>query len=136
MTVANVDLEAVRGERMKTASHGSQTGSVEPFERVLAPINICAPCLPSQVSRATAVKTHDPNEEIMLAPALWLWDYLRRSSARGFFLPLSPGVESTSVAAIVSSMAKLVFDSITAGNIKTLDDLRRITRRADFMPTK
>lgn len=34
---------------------------------------------------------HDPMEEIEMAPALWMWDYLRRSGARGFFLPLSGG---------------------------------------------
>lgn len=47
VTVANLDLDKVRGERMKTGSHGSQTGTVEPFERVLAPINICQPCKPT-----------------------------------------------------------------------------------------
>ena len=63
------------------------------------------------------VPIHDPVEEIALAPALWLWDYLRRSKgARGFFLPLSGGADSASVAAIVASMAIFVYDSIKAGN--------------------
>jgi NAD+ synthase (glutamine-hydrolysing) len=30
-----------------------------------------------------------PEEECSLGPACWLWDYLRRSGATGFFLPLS-----------------------------------------------
>lgn len=74
-------------------------------------------------------------EEIALAPALWMWDYLRRSSARGFFLPVTPGVESSSVAAIVRSMAELVFESIEAGNKTVLADLRRVIRQPDFMPS-
>ena len=51
-------------------------------------------------------------EEIAFGPALWLWDYLRRSGARGFFLPLSGGSDSAAVASIVASMAKHVFMSI------------------------
>ena len=51
------------------------------------------------------MRIHTPEEEIAKGPALWLWDYLRRSGARGFFLPLSGGADSASVAAIVASMA-------------------------------
>ena len=50
-----------------------------------------------------------PEEEIAYGPALWMWDYLRRSGARGFFLPLSGGADSASVAALVASMARLIF---------------------------
>jgi NAD+ synthase (glutamine-hydrolysing) len=51
-------------------------------------------------------------EEIANGPALWMWDYLRRSGARGFFMPLSGGADSSSVAALVASMSKIVFESI------------------------
>jgi NAD+ synthase (glutamine-hydrolysing) len=51
-------------------------------------------------------------EEIAHAPALWLWDYLRRSGARGFFLPLSGGADSAAVAAIVASMAHILMKEI------------------------
>ena len=57
-----------------------------------------------------------------------MWDYLRRTPrARGFFLPLSGGADSAAVAAIVASMARLVFDkAITQGDAACLTDLRRI----------
>ena len=51
---------------------------------------------------------HTPMEEIAFAPALWLWDYLRRSGARGFFLPLSGGADSAAVASIVASMSRIL----------------------------
>ena len=41
-------------------------------------------------------------------PACWLWDYLRRSGASGFLLPLSGGADSSSVAAIVGCMCQMV----------------------------
>ena len=80
----------------------------------------------------------DPVEEIALAPALWMWDYLRRSKgARGFFLPLSGGADSASVAAIVASMARLVFQkAIVEGDSECLADLRRVVRKPDFLPKK
>jgi NAD+ synthase (glutamine-hydrolysing) len=44
-----------------------------------------------------------------MGPALWMWDYLRRSGARGFFLPLSGGADSAATAALIASMCRLVF---------------------------
>lgn len=50
-----------------------------------------------------------------IGPACWLWDYLRRSGQGGFFLPLSGGVDSASVACIVFSMCTQVCESIQKG---------------------
>ena len=75
-------------------------------------------------------------EEIEHAPALWLWDYLRRSGARGFFLPLSGGADSSAVASIVGSMANIVFRDIQSGNQETLETVRRIIGKKDFNPSK
>ena len=47
------------------------------------------------------------NSDAMAGPACWLWDYLRRSGASGFLLPLSGGADSSAVAAIVGSMCQL-----------------------------
>ena len=54
------------------------------------------------------VMYHCPEEEIAFGPSCWLWDYLRRSQASGFLLPLSGGADSSSVAAIVGCMCQLV----------------------------
>ena len=50
-----------------------------------------------------------------MGPACWLWDYLRRSGQGGFFLPLSGGIDSSSVACIVASMCNLVVNEIKNG---------------------
>ncbi|KAL9615491.1 MAG: hypothetical protein Q9167_000004, partial [Letrouitia subvulpina] len=42
----------------------------------------------AKLSPSCPIKIYTPEEEIALAPALWLWDYLRRSSLAGFVLPL------------------------------------------------
>ena len=61
------------------------------------------PCSPVTEARVLSLE-----EEIAVGPACWMWDYLRRSGQSGFFLPLSGGVDSSSVACIVYSMCSLV----------------------------
>jgi NAD+ synthase (glutamine-hydrolysing) len=66
-----------------------------------------------------------------------MWDYLRRSGARGFFLPLSGGADSGAVAAMVANMSKMVFDSIKEDrNEETLADIRKIVKDESFMPSR
>ncbi|KFG61547.1 putative glutamine-dependent NAD(+) synthetase protein [Toxoplasma gondii RUB] len=65
-------------------------------------------------------------EEIAWGPACWLWDYLRRSGAGGFFLPLSGGADSSAVATLVAFMCRLVMTSIEQGNAAVLAELERI----------
>ena len=60
-----------------------------------------------------APRYHLPEEEIGYGPACWMRDYLRRSGAAGFFLPLSGGADSSSTAAIVGIMCQLVMDAAT-----------------------
>ena len=50
-------------------------------------------------------------------PACWLWDYLKRSGASGFLLPLSGGADSASVAAIVGSMCQQVVQAIEVQSV-------------------
>jgi NAD+ synthase (glutamine-hydrolysing) len=64
-------------------------------------------------------------EEIAYGPAAWLWDYLRRSGASGFLLPLSGGADSSSTAAIVGCMCQMVFQELELGNQEVLHDVLR-----------
>lgn len=78
------------------------------------------------------LSTHLPPR---LGPACWLWDYLRRSGAAGFFLPLSGGLDSCSTAVLVHSMSSLVVDAILSGDADALSDARRVTADATFSPS-
>eukprot|EP01129_Flabellula_baltica_P006196 TRINITY_DN2295_c0_g1_i2.p1 TRINITY_DN2295_c0_g1~~TRINITY_DN2295_c0_g1_i2.p1 ORF type:complete len:666 (+),score=141.16 TRINITY_DN2295_c0_g1_i2:357-2354(+) len=70
---------------------------------------------------------HDPMEEIAFGPSCWLWDYLRRSTMKGFFLPLSGGADSSCTAALVGIMCKQAFREIQLGNETVIADCKRIT---------
>jgi NAD+ synthase (glutamine-hydrolysing) len=45
---------------------------------------------------------------------------------KGFFLPLSGGLDSASSATITYSMCRLVVDAAKAGNQQVIKDLRRV----------
>jgi NAD+ synthase (glutamine-hydrolysing) len=75
-------------------------------------------------------------EEIHASTAVYLWQYLTRTNSAGFFLALSGGLDSATVALFVYGMARLVLSSIRAGEETTLQDLRRVTGDDNFTPTK
>ncbi|KAF2022838.1 putative glutamine dependent NAD+ synthetase [Setomelanomma holmii] len=74
------------------------------------------------------------NAEIGMGPACWLWDYLRRSNAVGFLVPLSGGIDSCSTATIVFSMCRIVVDAIGAGNAQVKADMQRIVGVSGSLP--
>ena len=73
--------------------------------------------------------------EMQHAPACWMWDYLRRSGASGFFLPLSGGADSSSVAIMVSLLCRAVFEKIDKGKDQfILHELRKIVGNSEYYP--
>ena len=121
-------------------SRALQSSTQKTFPRVYVDIDICR--TPKIIYQEESIKEMTRNlnllptamEEIAQAPALWMWDYLRRSGARGFFLPLSGGADSAAVSAIVASMARIILNSIQNGDLKTLNDLRKIIKNDHFVP--
>ncbi|KAJ2858445.1 glutamine-dependent NAD(+) synthetase [Coemansia erecta] len=131
VTVATADLGAVRAFRAAICSRSMQAAqqSVPEYPRVEVAFSLSldydqldaqvAPTVPLQFVRYLA-----PEEEISLGPACWLWDYLRRSRQRGFFLPLSGGIDSCSTALIVHSMCRLVVDACNKGDQQVISDVQ------------
>lgn len=72
--------------------------------------------------------------QIWMSTSVYLWQYLARTSSRGFFLSLSDGLDSSTIALFVYGMAKLVLNSIEAGLKTTLAGLRRITGMETLVP--
>lgn len=74
------------------------------------------------------LQTNSIEEELVLGPACWLWDMLRRSRAAGFLCPLSGGIDSCSTATLVYGMCRFVMAAITEGNQQVIADVQRIVR--------
>lgn len=123
VVAATVDLDEVRSYRASVPSFGVQavaaaamgsrsSSSCLPFLeypdlRFLSNDYDTSPPTPP----LQKLRVYSPEEECCLGPACWLWDYLRRSGAAGFFLPLSGGADSSSVATIVGAMCCMVVDA-------------------------
>ncbi|KAM4721093.1 glutamine-dependent NAD(+) synthetase [Rhinophrynus dorsalis] len=133
---ATLDLEDVRSYRGHISSRCISASRVKPFHRVQ--VDFCLSSFDdiyTPTSNPLRWKYHSPEEEISLGPACWLWDYLRRSKQSGFLLPLSGGVDSSSVACIVYSMCCLVCSAVGMGNQEVLSDVRQIVNDESYVPS-
>lgn len=116
---ATVNLEDVRSYRASVSSRMEQASGAERLPAVDTPSSFClstadANYITHPPTQPRPLKIHCPEEECALGPACWLWDYLRRSGSAGFFLPLSGGADSSSVAAIVGVMCELAIGGVAA----------------------
>ncbi|GFG25884.1 glutamine-dependent NAD(+) synthetase [Aspergillus udagawae] len=129
VVTATVDIEDVRTYRA-SSSRNMQATRQPPFVRLDLDVRLSRSdddAEPSLVpSEPISAKYHAPEEEISLGPACWLWDYLRRSGAAGFFLPLSGGIDSCATAIIVHSMCREVVKAVSEGNQQVIKDVRRL----------
>lgn len=132
VVVAQVDLDAVASLRGSISSFQEQASCKTKVSSVAVPYNICKPFnLKMLLSSPQKIMYHSPEEEIAFGPGCWLWDYLRRSGASGFLLPLSGGADSSSVAAIVGCMCQLVVKEIANRDEQVKADAIRIGNYAD-----
>lgn len=132
VVVAQVDLDAVASLRGSISSFQEQASCKTGVAYITAPYKLCKPFhLEEPISCPLKIKYHVPEEEIAFGPACWLWDYLRRSGASGFLLPLSGGADSSSVAAIVGCMCQLVVKEIENGDEQVKTDAMRIGQYTD-----
>lgn len=145
VVTATVDTEDVRSYR-GFMSHGSQAVLrqlvQEKYKRIHVPIELSPTIDTFDLSVAPTkpfdIKYYSPEEEIALGPACWLWDYLRRCRAAGFFLPLSGGIDSCATAVIVHSMCRLVSEAAKNGNQQVIEDARLVAgllvKDSDYKP--
>ncbi|PKA59069.1 NAD+ synthase (glutamine-hydrolysing) [Apostasia shenzhenica] len=124
---AVVDLDVVSSYRASSSSF-RELASLEPkILQVKVQRNLCQSFkLHIVPTNPIEIKYHYPEEEIAFGPSCWLWDYLRRSGASGFLLPLSGGADSSAVAAIVGCMCQLVINDIERGDEQVKADAIRI----------
>lgn len=138
VTVATVDLGRVRSYR-SSHSRNIQAARQPEYPQVECDLALCRPgadmfLSDKVIATEVPIKILSPMEEIYMATAVYLWQYLVRSSSAGFFLALSGGLDSSTVALFVYGMARLVLRSIKDGQQSTLQDLRRVVGVANYSP--
>nr|XP_033338740.1 glutamine-dependent NAD(+) synthetase isoform X2 [Megalopta genalis] len=150
VVVATFDLEDIRSYRNNIRSRTHAAAKSPSYPRIKANFALTSDNLmsrspdrpidvdlgPYENDRPTEkLVHHTPEEEISMAPACWLWDYLRRSCQGGFFLPLSGGVDSASSACMVYSMCDMIVDSVNRGDAQVLSEIRKIVGDCEYVPT-
>ncbi|KAK4546042.1 hypothetical protein LTR36_002179 [Oleoguttula mirabilis] len=133
---AVVDLDEIRACRtLPSRAMQANEPWVQKLERIRVDFYLCqgSKVLDPYARLSTPIQPryHLPEEEIALGPACWMWDYLRRSKAAGFIVPLSGGIDSCATATIVYSMCRLVVTEIKAGNQVVIADAQRLSRDED-----
>jgi len=134
--IATIDLDDVKSYRASIPSLGVQTARMRQTDTAPSAL-FCddvtmvrrktSDGLLPKPSRQIELSYHSPEEECCMGPACWLWDYLRRSGASGFFLPLSGGADSASSAAIVGCMCVIAYNiSKEDSTSQVAADCRRI----------
>jgi len=132
---ASIDLAAIRSKRGAFMSRCEQVNLVPEVPSVSKlSFSLCDTSSITFPTESQAVRVHHPMEELALGPACWLWDYLRRSGQGGYFVALSGGADSSSVAAIVGSMCQQVVKAVQAGTPGVLEDVRKVTRDKGYTP--
>lgn len=135
VTVATLDLEDVRAYRNLVRSRALKAAQSDSYPRVVVDFSLSRTAdVAVQPTPTMEWIFPTPEEEISLGPACWLWDYLRRSGQGGFFVPLSGGIDSASVASVVYSMCRLVCTAVQDGDEEVLRDARRIVGDSDYVP--
>ena len=136
IATATIDLEDIRAYRNAFRSRNLKAAASDAYERIKVQFALSDSddvFLP--VTLPLEWRYHSPEEEILLGPACWLWDYLRRSRQGGFFLPLSGGADSASTATIVYSMCNQVVEAVRHGDDNVLSEIRRVVGEDDYVPT-
>lgn len=128
VVTAIIDLDTVATFRGAVSSLREQASAAERMPSVFVDFYFSSnsDALSAYPTNPVPARYHEAEEEISSGPACWLWDYLRRSGASGFMLPLSGGADSASVAAIVGCMCQLVVREISEGNEQVLRDAQRL----------
>ncbi|PLN80123.1 glutamine-dependent NAD(+) synthetase [Aspergillus taichungensis] len=141
VVTATVDIEEVRTYRSST-SRNMQASKQAPFVRLDLDTRLSRSDEEAEPSLAPSdtimPRYHAPEEEVALGPACWLWDYLRRCGAVGYFLPLSGGIDSCATAVIVHSMCREVVKAVQEGNEQVIADVRKLCAEpegSDWLPS-
>lgn len=134
VAVATVNLSQVRCYRDDIGSPNGRVSKGPPYRHVKINFNLSKPGSGHNENgngcdhARQLLQTNSTEEELVLGPACWLWDMLRRSRAAGFLCPLSGGIDSCSTATLVYGMCRFVMAAIKDGNQEVIADVQRIVR--------
>jgi len=73
-------------------------------------------------------------QELTFCGGNWIWDYLRRSGAIGFFIALSGGADSSCCSTLVHLLSERLLEQFKNKNETIVNELHRISNDPHFTP--
>jgi len=137
VVTAVVDLDAIREKRVLVKSRAVEAVSLKSFPRVNIDFKLCQSkeYASTPIDRSNLVLPKAA--EVGYGPACYLWDYMRKGGAAGYFLAFSGGADSTATALIVYNMAYLLYQTVNEkqhGHEFVLSELRRVFKDPKYFP--
>jgi len=86
-----------------------------------------------KITKPIEVKALKVHEELGYSASGWIWDYLRKVGAIGYFVPLSGGADSASCVVILGILGERLFEEYNKGNTNVIKEIKRIS--GDEIPT-
>lgn len=121
VVTASINLDDVRSYRSAIVSRGIQADRVDvKAPRIMIEDYVpgfrltCCSTKSYDETRAITIPTYAEEEEMGMGLTRYMWDYLTRSTAGGFFLPLSGGVDSGSTSLFVYYMCNAIVEIINS----------------------
>lgn len=119
--IVDIPISSILSYRLKSNSYQTQASKQQLFKIIDIDLNLISDnSIPYVLTGGTLYKNNNNKfnsineiENIVNTASCWLWDYLRRSGAMGYMLPLSGGADSASTATIVYNMCCLMFETYT-----------------------
>ena len=134
-----VDLNSITSKRISFKSRSLHTQKCKRIPKIVIDFRVAKinDIKNEEIPTALLLKDVVPcfEEEIAKGPACYLYDYLRRSGASGFFLPLSGGADSAAVAAVVYNMGLLIYGGVKNNVQCIINGVREIVKDETFLPT-
>jgi NAD+ synthase (glutamine-hydrolysing) len=137
-----LDIGAIKSKGLGNINDMRETALLQrSIPQILIDLNLCAKDETFEnhgTHMSTPWKIDDPITQQLDALTIFIWDYLRKSGAAGFMLPLSGGADSGLTVAIVFHFANRVIEYLTQRGEEIrkeiLTQLRLIVKDDSFDP--
>lgn len=132
VTNSVLNLQKVRLMRQKLI--GSQRESLNTHSLPIIKVDAYLCCQSIKYSIPYTPVIDSASQQYAEVASSFLWDYLRKTGASGYFVGVSGGVETSANAICVYYMCMKVFKEVHQGNAFVLKTLRKIVKDDKFTP--
>jgi len=127
-----LNLQKIRLLRQKFTGGQRMTLDQDILPVVHVDSNLCS--LGIKYTKPMEVSWDPVHQQYVEVASSYMWDYLVKTAATGFVLPLDGGANSTCIAMMVYYLCLKIFKEVAMKNVYVTNQLRRIVNDAQYTP--